>query len=229
MFHTDMKHASAIADLSRQLAHPLRVTLLSYVADHGPCAFSELVEVAGAAQAQVGNHLSVLRKAGLLATERQGRQSLYRLPNAHVAEALANLAAAAGVTTEAGTAWHGIGDARSCYDHIGGKLGVAVLNTLLAKEILVGDPLGSDGLKEGPSAAKLLPRFGVDELPESRRRFAYGCPDWTEHAPHLGGALGAAVADGFTELQWVQQKPGSRVLDVTRKGRTALRKLGVEV
>lgn len=220
-----MKHAGAVAELSRQLAHPLRVVVLSYVAEHGPCTFSELVEVAGAAQAQVGNHLSVLRKAGLLATERQGRQSFYRLPNAHLAEALANLAAAAGVSAET-TAWHGISDARSCYDHIGGKLGVAVLNTLLAQNALVGDPLA-----EGP-ATTLLPRFGIADtapLHEGRRRFAYECPDWTERAPHLGGALGAALAESFVARQWVQRKPGSRVLDVTRKGRTALHRLGVEV
>jgi hypothetical protein len=161
----------------------------------------------------------------LLTTERQGRQSLYRLPNAHLAEALANLAAAAGVSAET-TAWHGIDDARCCYDHIGGKLGVAVLNTLLAQNALVGDPL-----VEGP-AATLLPRFGIADtapLREGRRRFAYECPDWTEHAPHLGGALGAAIAESFVERQWVRRKPGSRVLDVTRKGRAALHRLGVEV
>ena len=222
-----MKHASAIADLSRQLAHPLRVTLLTYVSEHGPCAFSELVEATGAAQAQVGNHLSVLRKAGLLVTERQGRQSLYRLPNAHLAEALANLAAAAGVTTETAAARHDIAEARACYDHIGGKLGVAVLTTLLRQEIITGET----DLVEGPSA-ELLARFGVTDLAplhDTRRRFAYGCPDWTEHAPHLGGALGAAIADNFAERQWVHRRPGSRILDVTGKGRTALRKLGVEV
>lgn len=221
-----MKHAGSIAELSRQLAHPLRVTVLSYVAEHGPCTFSELVEVAGAAQAQVGNHLSVLRKAGLLATERQGRQSLYRMPNAHLAEALANLAAAAGVSTET-TAWQGMADARSCYDHIGGKLGVAVLTTLLHQNALTGEPF-----VEGVNATTLLPRFGIADtaaMHEGRRRFAYGCPDWTEHAPHLGGALGAAIAESFIERQWVQPKPGSRVLAVTRKGRTALHRLGVEI
>lgn len=218
-----MKHAGAIAELSRQLAHPLRVTLLSYVAEHGPCAFSELVEASGATQAQVGNHLSVLRRAGLLVTERQGRQSLYRLPNAHLAEALANLAAAAGVSTETTAARHDIADARACYDHIGGRLGVAVLATLLRQEIIIGDT----DLVEGP-AAELLTKFAAP-VQETRRRFAYGCPDWTEHAPHLGGALGAAIADNFTERQWIRRRPGSRILDVTGKGRTALRKLGVEV
>ncbi|MFI9381825.1 ArsR/SmtB family transcription factor [Kutzneria sp. NPDC052558] len=218
-----MKHADAIAELSRQLAHPLRVTLLGYVAEHGPCAFSELVEAAGAAQAQVGNHLSLLRKAGLLVTERQGRQSLYRLPNAHLAEALANLAAAAGVPTEAEAAVARTEVARACYDHIGGKLGVAVLAALRRQEILVGET----DLVEGP-AAELLAGFAAP-VEESRRRFAYGCPDWTEHAPHLGGALGAAIADNFTRRQWIRRRAGSRVLDVTGKGRTALRELGVEI
>jgi DNA-binding transcriptional ArsR family regulator len=220
-----MKHAGAVAELSRQLAHPLRVTLLSHVAEHGPCAFSELVAAAGVAQAQVGNHLSLLRKAGLLVTERQGRQSLYRLPNAHLAEALANLAAAAGVTTEAEAP--AVAEARACYDHLGGKLGVAVLNALVRQEIITGET----DLIEGPAIA-LLSRFGVADpapLHDTRRRFAYGCPDWTEHAPHLGGSLGAAIAGSFVERQWIRRRMGSRIVDVTGKGRTALRKLGVEV
>jgi hypothetical protein len=118
-------------------------------------------------------------------------------------------------------------EARACYDHIGGKLGVAVLNALVRQEIITGDT----DLAEGP-AVGLLSRFGVADpapLHDSRRRFAYGCPDWTEHAPHLGGALGAAIADSFVERQWVRRRAGSRVVDVTGKGRTALRKLGVEV
>jgi DNA-binding transcriptional ArsR family regulator/enamine deaminase RidA (YjgF/YER057c/UK114 family) len=154
--------ARAIAELSRQLAHPLRVVVLKRVSEHGPCAFSELVEVAGAPQAQVSNHLSVLRKAGLLATERRGRQSLYRLPNSHLAEVLADLQAAVELEGfgPAGTAPQR-SEARGCYDHVGGRLGVVILRTLLERNALTGDPLGPEDLSAGPAAGAVSSEFGV--------------------------------------------------------------------
>jgi DNA-binding transcriptional ArsR family regulator len=226
-----MEHGSAgaMAELSKQLAHPLRVMLLGHVAESGPCPFSELAEVAGVPQAQVSNHLAVLRKAGLLATERQGRQSLYRLPNSYIAEVLANLRAAVG-GEETALKLPVRAEARSCYDHIGGRLGVDLLRTLLARGVVTGDPLEPGDLAEGEAAAAVLPTFGVPEcrtLRDNRRRFAYGCPDWTEKVPHLGGALGAAVAKNLHTCDWVRSRPGSRALDVTELGREALRELGV--
>ncbi len=241
MFHVGMKHdgaealraaAEAMAELGKQLAHPLRLLLLTYVSEHGPCAFSELVEVAGASQAQVGNHLTVLRSAGLLVTERRGRQSLYRLPNADLAELLANLGAAAGVSAVDVPVARPGEEARCCYDHVGGRLGVAVLRTLLERDAVIGDPAGADDLVPGAGADTVLPEFGVAEwaqLHGTRRRFAYGCPDWTEKAPHLGGALGAAVAESMRERRWTKPRSGSRALDLTPRGRSALRELGVSV
>lgn len=240
MFHAFMTHAGseplrtaaqAMADVGKQLAHPLRLLLLIYVSEHGPCAFSELVEVAGVAQAQVGNHLTGLRSAGLLVTERHGRQSMYRLPNSDLAELLANLGAAAGVSTVF-TARPQADEARCCYDHVGGRLGVLVLRTLLDRQALTGDPLAADDLAPGPYADIVLPEFGVADWPRlsgTRRRFAYGCPDWTEKVPHLGGALGAALADNLRERRWTRPRAGSRALDLTAPGRRALRALGVSV
>jgi DNA-binding transcriptional ArsR family regulator len=226
--------ATAIADICRQLAHPLRVVLLEYVARAGPCPFSELVEAAGLPTAQVSNHLAVLRRAGLLVTERQGRQSLYRLPNSHLAEVLANLGAAVGAEAAVpDPAFRPVGSqARTCYDHTGGRLGVRLLQALLEREALTGDPLGPDGLTEGPAASAVLPAFGVPQwqtLRDGRRRFAHGCPDWTEKAPHLSGALGAAVTQSLHHRDWVRPRPGSRALDVTEQGGRALRGLGVSV
>ena len=242
MFHASMKHggagalraaAEAMAELGKQLAHPLRMLLLTYVSEHGPCAFSELVEIAGASQAQVGNHLTLLRSAGLLVTERHGRQSLYRMPNADLAELLANFGAAAGVPAADRPGALTVRDeARCCYDHVGGRLGVAVLRTLLDRGAVTGDPSGTDDLSPGSSADAVLSEFGVTDwaqLHGSRRRFAYGCPDWTEKAPHLGGALGAAVAASLRERRWTKPRSGSRALDLTPRGRNALRELGVPV
>jgi DNA-binding transcriptional ArsR family regulator len=231
-----MEHSrkeAAMADIARQLAHPLRVQLLAHVAASGPCPFSELVEVAGGNTAQVSNHLAGLRAAGLLVTQRHGRQSLYRLPNSHVAEVLANLAAAAGVEEvehlhdqERATET----TARRCYDHVGGRLGVRILAALRARDALIGGSGGHAELTPGAAASAVLPRFGLtgwEELRNGRRRFAYGCPDWTERTPHLGGALGAAITQSMRDKGWIQTRRGSRGLTVTAVGHRALVELGV--
>jgi DNA-binding transcriptional ArsR family regulator len=224
--------AEAIARIGHQLAHPLRVRLLSYVAAAGPCPFSELVENVGVSAAQVSNHLGRLRDAGLLATQRHGRQSLYRLPNSHLAEVLANLAAAADVEGVGAGApqVRGTAHARRCYDHLGGRLGVKVLRALIDRGALTGGSMSHNELEIGPSASTVLPEFGVTDwaaLQHGRRRFAYNCPDWTEKAPHLGGALGSAVARRLHERGWTQPQPGSRALVLTKAGRPALIELGI--
>jgi DNA-binding transcriptional ArsR family regulator len=224
--------AAAVARLGQQLGHPLRVRLLAHVAWHGPCSFSELVAVTGGSQAQVSNHLAGLRDAGLVATRREGRQSLYRVPNADVAEVLANLASAAGVPLQPTPVVHAAAsDARRCYDHLGGALGVAVLDALVERGGLAPARSG-DELVPGPDAAAVLPEFGVarlDDLQSERRRTAYGCPDWTERRPHLGGALGAAVTRAAFARRWVADRPGSRAVRLTAAGRRALAERGVRV
>lgn len=227
----DHEPAAGVAALAQQLAHPLRVVLLQHVAESGPCPFGELVEASGSTPAQVSNHLALLRRAGLLATQKQGRQSLYRMPNAYLAEVLTNLAAAAGVGPLEGVtrpAEHI--DGRRCYDHLGGRLGVDLLDLLLEREALVGDPSEHGELRAGPAANTVLPQLGVDdlhELQQDRRRFAYGCPDWIERRAHLGGSLGAALARSVRQRGWIRVQPSSRALTLTSTGAQELATWGV--
>jgi len=51
-----------------------------------------------------------------------------------------------------------------------------------------------------------------------RRRFAYGCVDWSERRPHLGGALGAAFLKLAVQRKWIAQDLDSRALRLTRAG-----------
>ena len=48
--------------------------------------------------------------------------------------------------------------------------------------------------------------------------------DWSERAPHIGGALGAALLDLMLKRGWVTRQLDSRALNVTAKGRAALAK-----
>jgi hypothetical protein len=116
-------------------------------------------------------------------------------------------------------------DGRTCYDHLAGRLGVALYRALLERETLRANPDGTVEL--GPDAAA-LERLGVDLSPDPRRRFAFECLDAGQHAPHLAGVLGDALADALQRRGWIERGP-SRTVTVTASGRRGLRRLGAAV
>jgi hypothetical protein len=127
--------------------------------------------------------------------------------------------------------------ARTCYDHVAGRLGVAVMGNLLDRQALIGgdgryDPRrdSHDALsKPGHDLHYELTGTGRDFLtgigvaiPTGRRQLVRYCVDWTEQRHHLSGGLGRAVLDRFLSAGWVKRVPRGRALTVTDDGRTAL-------
>lgn len=81
----------------RALSDPLRMRIVQLLAVEQLCT-SHLVELTGAAQTNISNHLRALREAGLVTNEPCGRYSYHRLnPDrlAALGEQLTALAAAA--------------------------------------------------------------------------------------------------------------------------------------
>jgi hypothetical protein len=109
-------------------------------------------------------------------------------------------------------------NARTCYDHLAGRLGVALTEALLREGYLVLS--GDGGEVTGPGAA-FLARFGagIEDARRARRAFCRPCLDWTERRPHLGGAVGAAIARRALALGWVERQRDSRALTITATGR----------
>ncbi|MGY1806639.1 ArsR/SmtB family transcription factor [Blastococcus sp. SYSU D00669] len=62
----------------RALADPLRARIVELLAEEQLCT-CHLVELTGARQTNVSNHLRVLRRAGVVQTEPVGRYTYYRL------------------------------------------------------------------------------------------------------------------------------------------------------
>jgi DNA-binding transcriptional ArsR family regulator len=201
-----------------------------------------LAQVAGVTPATASAHLARLLDGGMLAVQRQGRHRYYRLASPEVAiviEVLAQISpvkAARGLrqTREAAA----LAEARTCYDHLAGRAGVALLDALLETGVLIGqhpDGAGETGFAAAgavtqPGAryavtdagAATLASFGVDvaAVLRSRRRFAGSCLDWTQRRPHLNGALGAAVTARL-QLTWIERGRSRRSVRVTRPVGTA--------
>jgi hypothetical protein len=127
---------------------------------------------------------------------------------------------------------HALCTARTCYDHLAGRLGVAVFDALLNRAALcpIDPPPGAlrkvrSGLGPvfpGAAAADVFASLGVQIEKISRRPLATACLDWTETRPHLAGALGAALCTAFLNQAWVVRHAGFRALKITQSGRQAL-------
>jgi len=171
-------------------------------------------------------HLSKLLDGGLIAVQPRGRQRHYRLAGAQVAdviEAMLSLAPARPATTLRQAArGEAIRQARTCYDHLAGSLGVALTDALEEQHVI--EP--ADGSYRLTAAGeRRLRRFGLDiaALRGRRRAFARPCLDWTERRSHLAGALGAGLTDRLLELGWIRRVPGGRALRLTQAGQRGLR------
>jgi DNA-binding transcriptional ArsR family regulator len=220
----------AMARIARQLGDPVRIAVTDALAE-GPRTASELASGLGIQPPRLANHLTRLRAAGLVTVTRSGRHAIYRLADPRVTVALGALRALVpgGAVPPApvpGRPPPGspLAEARTCYDHLAGRAGVAVFDHLVAVGALLPPP-GADNSQVtlGPAAAAGFAALGVDvtaPLPR-RRRPATTCLDWTERRPHLGGALGAAVLDSALAAGWVT-RAGGRVLAVTPAGREHL-------
>jgi DNA-binding transcriptional ArsR family regulator len=71
------------AEILKTLASPRRLDILHRLAE-GPCEVGRLAEELGVAQPNVSQHLAVLRAAGLVEAEREGREVRYRLTDPDV-------------------------------------------------------------------------------------------------------------------------------------------------
>jgi DNA-binding transcriptional ArsR family regulator len=224
-----------IAGVAALLADPGRAAILSAVLDGRSLPAGELARVAGVTPATASTHLAKLVGGGLLVVERHGRHRYFRLANASVAHAIETLATVArpraAATAKEAYVVNGIRFARSCYDHLAGRLGVEVVEALVAREALVQD---ERGFFPGKAAAASFGALGVDidavseRASKSRRPLTRECLDWSERRLHLAGALGAALLAELLEREWLARVPSGRALRVTNEGRRAFRReLGI--
>jgi DNA-binding transcriptional ArsR family regulator len=210
--------ASAIAD-------PARAAMLDALLDGAPRSAGALAREAGVAASTASHHLGRLLDAGLIVVEPDGRRRAFRLARPEVAHALEALALVSpprtARTLRRATRAEAERTARTCYDHLAGKLGVAVCDALLDAGAIAPD--GERAFALGPAAGSAFAALGVAIPDASRRAYARPCLDWSERRPHLAGALGAAVADTMLEREWVIRVPGTRALRVSDAGRSGLR------
>ncbi|WIX82709.1 winged helix-turn-helix domain-containing protein [Amycolatopsis carbonis] len=222
------------ADLARigfLLSDRNRAAMLLLLLDGRPQPVSALMAEVGISASLASTHLRKLKDGGLVVVEVSGRQRLYRLagPVADAIEGLLLLAPPGPAKSlRQATRGRKLREARVCYDHLAGSVGVAINDAFLAKGFLVEDH-DCYGVSATGRAELAAHGIDVDRLRGRARPLARPCMDWSERRNHLAGSLGAAVKSRLLELGWIDLLEASRDVDLTEAGRRELREwLGVE-
>jgi DNA-binding transcriptional ArsR family regulator len=225
MGDTDM--LSTVASL---LGEPARTRILTALLTGRALTGKELAYFAGVTAATASSHLSRLVAGHLLVMEKQGRCHYYRLRSPEVAHAIEGLMTVATMPADGWPPYHrvepALRTARMCYDHLAGRLGVALCDMLLRRRLVV---LTDGGGEVTPAGERFFAALGVDlaRARGAKRHYCRACIDWTERRHHVSGAVGAALAEAFLAHRWIARIPDSRALAVTPAGRRRLAELRV--
>ena len=217
-----------IASPAALIGDPTRAAMLQALLDGRAQPASALAWAAGVTAQSASNHLAKLVGGGLLAVEREGRHRYYRLASAevaHVLEALSVLAAPVrSLEIPRSPKARALRDARCCYGHLAGRLGVRVCEALVEQDLI--RPADDKLYAVTPEGRRWFEDLGVkvDAL-RSPRGVARQCLDWTERRHHLAGPLGVKLLEAMAARGWLALEAKGRAVRLTTEGAVALRDL----
>lgn len=228
-----------IATPAALIGDPTRAAIMLALFDGRAQPAGALAHAVSISAQAASNHLAKLVAGELLLVETEGRRRYYRLANERVAHALEALTALAApirsLERPRSPKARELRFARCCYDHLAGRVGVAIADTLEGRGLLVDPASGDRRTKLYEISASGHCWFGelgidVDRIRPAKRGLARRCLDWTERRHHLAGPLGRALFTRFGELEWVVRDESSRVVRVTHKGARELKlRLAIDV
>jgi len=232
-----------IAPIGALIGDPTRARVLMALVDGRALPASRLAAEAGVAPSTVSEHLARLLAAGLVTMRAEGRSRFYRLASPAVADALEAVARISPDrpirSLRQGSYARALREARTCYNHLAGRLGTGLLAGFISDGLLTGgdgqhhperavqDRLSAPGrdlsYRLTPHGEEVLGEIGVDvDAVLARRPAVRYCLDWSEQRHHLAGPLGTALADRLFALGWVSRSQRRRVVRVTEAGRENL-------
>jgi len=223
-----MASNATFARIAALAGDPARAGMLHALMDGRALTASELAGVAGITAQTASSHLSRMTEAGLLTVEKQGRHRYHRLASPDVAHMMETIMQVASTLEPpqrrltVGPRDAALRTARTCYDHLAGRLGVALADAMVAGGYA---ELVSDGGIVTDAGIGFLGRIGIDVdallvRPGKRptRVLCRPCLDWSERRPHLAGAIGAALCTHSLERKWVRRLSDTRAVEITPKG-----------
>jgi DNA-binding transcriptional ArsR family regulator len=209
-----IKTATLIGDATR-------ASILWNLLDGKAFTATELAIAIETSAQNISMHLGKLLDADLISVEKQGRHKYYRFSNKEVAyavEAMANLIPKPEISAKKKTEnYPPIKYCRTCYDHLAGKIGVALADSLLEQKIIIEKNNTFEVTSEGE---KWFSDFGVNigDAKKQKRIFLKPCLDWSERRYHIAGSVGTLLLNKMLEQDWIRRTKDSRVIIITAKG-----------
>ena len=235
-----MTSLSTFAEVGALAGDPARAGMLRALMDGRALTASELAHVAGITPQTASGHLARMAAAGLLSVEKQGRHRYHRLASPAVAQMIESIMQVASVPGSTppplvvGPKEVALRMARTCYDHLAGRLGVALADALVGRGHL---ELASDGGLVTDAGIEFFGHVGIDlnalmtgSGNRSSRIVCRPCLDWSERRPHLAGRIGAALCAHSFATGWIRRINGTRAVTITPKGQQIFREqFGVQL
>src|SRR5215470_17682216 len=220
-----MASYAMFATVASLVGDPARAGMLHALMDGRALTASELAQVGRVTPQTASGHLTRMAAVGLLSLEKQGRHRYYRLASQAVAQMIESIMQVASGLEGKRPLFVGPRDvalrtARTCYDHLAGRLGVALTDALIAGGYA---ELASDAGVITEAGTAFLARVGIEvEALVARSRptrvLCRPCLDWSERRPHLAGAVGAQLCAQSFARGWIRRIAGTRAVAITPKG-----------
>src|SRR3569832_1721288 len=216
-----MKYGPVIALVASLIGEPARANMVLALMSGQALSAADLAREAGVTPPTATGHLAKLVSAGLLGVRRYGRHRyfLFALPDVGLAvEALSAGAARAGhLRTRPGPKDEAMRHARSCYDHLAGRMAVEMFGHWMASGILCWRSGALHLTRKGRDFLK--PRgIAFETLESGKRPLCRGCMDWSEKRHHLAGTLGAQILEMTVAKGWAVRERNLRTVSFSKRG-----------
>jgi DNA-binding transcriptional ArsR family regulator len=223
-------NTNQIARIASLIGEPARAAMLLELMYGRALTANELAGAGHVSPPTASRHLAQMVEAGLMQVEQRGRHRYHRLASAEVAKTLEGLMqmAAGTAATPQRTVRPGPRDesmrmARMCYDHIAGRLGLAIAERLQADGAIEFD---DEHGRVTPLGESVMRRWGVALESDRRKPIpCRPCLDWSERKPHVAGRLGSIICNHCLDQGWLTRTAGARALTISVSGAVALRDL----
>jgi DNA-binding transcriptional ArsR family regulator len=214
--------AANMVEIAALVGDTARATMPAALMGGQALTSSELAELGRVSRATASEHLSKLTQARLLTVTQKRRNRYYRIASPLVAKMLESIKAVAALETPPRYQPRSAQDdtlrfARTCYDHLAGRLGVAIADAMVRNKYVV---LSDEGGELTLAGKRFLTAFGTALVPApgSRRVFCRPCLDWSERRYHIAGLVGTEICRCCLERGWLMRQRGSRAIRLTATG-----------
>ena len=223
-------NTNQVARIAALVGEPARTGMLLALMDGRALTANELATAGHVGAATASRHLALLVEGGLLRMERRGRHRYHRLASAEVARVIEGIMQLAAASTPSprkvvtGPRDAQMRLARTCYDHLAGRIAVACAQRLVEEgAVVIEDDTARVTERAAPAPARLGLATAALHDGTGKRPVCRPCLDWGERRMHLAGQLGALLCTHCLQQGWLLRKPHSRALEVTPRGAAALR------